>query len=343
MAVMHDKTMEDLARECGISKMTVSRVLRGRSGVSPATRDKVLIAAKRHNYELNALAQNFARRRSGFIGVATPFEGLIGSNYFAEIFKGFQRVLRDTEWDFALFDTLSPSFSDAGKLEKLYRARRVDGLLVVAPHANDAFLDTLAALRIPLVVVGETVASLNVGSVACNDYEGIELLCSHLFSLGHRRIAFVGGPQDLTSAKRRERAYIEFCRSRNLEVPAGFVHVGDYTMRSGREAGLFLLRAETRPTAIIAANDMMAFGVIESAHELDINVPREVSIAGFDDLPTAVERYPSLTTVHQPVAEMAERSAQLLVDALSSSQLSNSQITFPVSLVTRNSTTVPAQ
>jgi len=266
---------------------------------------------------------------------------LIGSYYFAEIFKGFQRVLGDTEWDFALFDTLSPSFNDASKIEKLYRTRRVDGLLVVAPHANDAFLDTLAELRIPLIVVGETITSSNVGSVACDEYQGVELLCSHLYSLGHRRIAFVGGPEDLTSAKRRERAFLEFCRSKNLEVPAGFVQVGDYTMQSGREAGLFLLGIEARPTAILAANDMMAFGVIESTHELDINIPREVSVAGFDDLPTAAERFPSLTTVHQPVAEMAERSAQLLVDALNSGELPKNQITFPVSLVTRASTAAP--
>jgi LacI family transcriptional regulator len=164
-----------------------------------------------------------------------------------------------------------------------------------------------------------------------------------LYSLGHRRIAFVGGPQDLTTAKRRERAYLEFCRSRNLEVPARFVQVGDYTMQSGREAGLFLLGINARPTAILAANDMMAFGVIESAHELDINIPREVSVAGFDDLPTAAERFPSLTTVHQPVAEMAERSAQLLVDALNSGELPKNQITFPVSLVTRASTAAPAR
>ena len=330
--------MEDIAVECGVSKMTVSRVLTGRNGVSAATRRKVLAAASRFNYEVNALAQNFSLKRSGFIGVATPFQGMIGSNYFGEVLAGFQRVLGETAWDFALFDTSSNSFSDGRKLEKLYRTRRVDGLLVLAPHSSDSFLDTLSDIRIPLVVLGETVASPDVCSVTCEDYEGIKMVCAHLCSLGHRRIAFVGGPPDLTTAKRRENAYIEFCRAGKLKMPPDYIQFGDYTMRSGRDAGLALLKSPVPPTAIVTANDMMAFGVIESARELNVSVPGALSVAGFDDLPTAAERFPSLTTVHQPVIEMAERSMQLLVDCLNLGQPPTGQIRLPVYMVKRQST-----
>ena len=333
--------MDDIARECGISKMTVSRVLAGRGGASSTLREKVLLVAKQLNYENNILASNFARRRSGFIGVATAFKGLLHSHYLAEVFKGFQQIIHDSVWDFALFDILSPSFSDGRKLQKLYRSRKVEGLLVVAPHLDDKFLATLANLQILLVVVGEMVTASDVSCVVCDDVQGILLACEHLYTLGHRCIAFVGGPQDLATAIRRKNAYVEFCRSRDLQLPPEFIQEGDYTMGSGRVAGVKLLAAKNRPTAIIAANDMMAFGLIESARELKIDVPREVSIVGFDDLPTAAERYPPLTTVHQPVVEMAARAARILVNAFDTGRRAEQQVVLPVHLVERGSTTYP--
>ena len=333
--------MDDIARECGVSKMTVSRVLSGRRGASTAMREKVLSVAKRFNYESNILASNFAQRRSGFVGVATPFEGLIGSNYLAEVFRGFQQTLSDSVWDFALFDILSPSFSDGSKLEKLYRSRKVEGLLVVAPHTDDEFLSTLANLQMLLVVVGEMVAHSNVSCVVCDDSQGIELACNHLYSLGHRQIGFVGGPQDLATARRRQSAYLKFCRSRKLKVPREYTQVGAYTMESGRLAGSELLGQKNRPTAIVAANDMMAFGLLEAARELRLDVPRELSIVGFDDLTSEVERYPRITTVHQPVVEMAARGAQLLVQAMETGKRPEQRIVLPVHLVRRSSTAAP--
>lgn len=331
-------TMQDIARECGLSMMTVSRVLRGQGYVSAAARDKVLKTAKHLDYELNTLAQNFARKRSGVIGVAAPFAGLIGSHYFGEIFQGFQRVFDDNDRHFALFDTLSTSFNEGGKLEKLYRTRKVEGLLVVAPSANDKFLDTFTDLRIPLVVVGKTVTNPKICCVGCEDYQGIESACAHLFALGHRKIGFVGGPTIFSVAHRREQAYLDFCKKKKLAVSDGFLQRGDYSMRSGREAGAALLGLKSRPTAILAANDMMAFGLMESARERGVAIPDEVSIAGYDDLPTAADRFPSLTTVHQPVVEMAERSARLLLDWLETGRAPGGQITLPTSLVERAST-----
>lgn len=330
--------MQDIATRCGLSMMTVSRVFSGKSYVSPATRDKVLKAAKDLDYEFNVLAQNFARKRSGFIGIATPFAGLIGSNYFGEIMRGFQRVFEDTDRNFALFNTLCPSFDEGHKLEKLYHTRKVEGLLVVAPQANAKYLDTFSDLRIPLIVVGKTVTNSKICCVGCDDYNGIKSVCSHLFALGHRKIAFIGGPQIFSVAQSRERAYVDFCRNKKLKMPQRFIDRGDYTMQSGRDAGLRLFGADIRPTAIVAANDMMAFGVIESARQLDIDVPDEVSIAGFDDLPMAAERFPALTTVHQPVFEMAERSARLLLNWLEAGQKPKGNVTVPVSLVEREST-----
>lgn len=331
--------MQDIALECGISMMTVSRVLRGKTNVSPATRDMVLDAAKRLNYESNVLAQNFVRRRSGFIGVAAPFQGLVGSSYFGEILNGFQRVKDGDERHFALFDTHSSSFKDGQVLGRLCRTRTVEGMLVIAPNANDKFLDALSEIKIPLIVVGKEVANRDIMCVSCDDARGIELVCEHLHALGHRRIAFIGGPLGFSVAQAREHAYTAFCRRKRFRIPAEYLQRGVYDMRSGREMGALLLGLPNRPTAIIAANDMMALGVLEMARELNIAVPMEISVAGFDDLPTAADHFPALTTVHQPVGEMAELGARLLLEWLDTGKAPERQETLGVTLVVRHSTT----
>jgi len=332
--------MADIARECGITKMTVSRVLAGRGGVKASTRDKILEAAKRLNYEINTLAQNFNFNRSGFIGVATPLSAMLGSPYLAEVFKGFQLGLasNETELNFALFDTESDSFNDGAKLARLYRQKRVDGLLVVAPHTYDRFLNTLEQLHTPMVVVGETASCQSLCSVSCNDQQGVEAMCSYLFDLGHRKIAFIEGTTETTTGLRRKNAYVRFCKKRGLKNPSWYIQPGNYSMQSGRAAGLVLLRAEPRPTAIIAANDMMAYGVIESARQLNLRIPQDISIGGFDDLPTAAERFPSLTTVHQPVLEMGERSMKTLLQSLNNSEPTTGHSVMDVSLIIREST-----
>src|SRR5271168_1127541 len=164
--------MEDIARDCGVSVMTVSRVLSGRANVKASTRDKILRSAERLNFAVNVLAQNFVQKRSGFVGVVIPFERLLGSDYSNLIFRGFQSVFATTPWDFAMFDMFSPSFDSGLKLEKLYLSRKVDGLLVVAPNANPDFFDTLTALGIPLVVAGKSVINSKICSVSCDDYRG---------------------------------------------------------------------------------------------------------------------------------------------------------------------------
>lgn len=337
---MHTK-MEDIARECGVTKMTVSRVLAGKTNVKPATRDRILEAANRLKYEVNTLAQNLNQNRSGFVAVATPFEGLLGSPYFSEVFLGFEAAFQNTDMDFALFNTHTESFNDGAKLAKLYRQRRVDGLLVVAAHTDDQFITTLEQRHVPMVVVGEHIPFANVCSVSCQDAQGIELICKHLYQLGHRKIAFVAGPQNFLTAIRRKTAFIDFCRRHDLPLPPEFMQVGSFTMRSGRDAGQALLTATDRPTAVVAANDIMAFGVIEAARSLGLDVPKDLSVAGFDDLPTATDRFPSLTTIHQPVREMGVLGATMLLEAMRSGNTLNHQTTLPVSLVVRESTRPP--
>lgn len=335
--------MEDIARECGVTKMTVSRVLAGKANVKNSTRQKILEAAARLKYEINTLAQNFNNNRSGFIAVATPFEGLLGSPYFGEVFRGVDKVIRGSDYDLALFNTHAESFNDGVKLARLYSQRRVDGILIVAAHTTDDFIATLEHQHVPMVVIGEQVPASSTCSISCEDARGIEKVCSHLYDLGHRRIAFVEGPPDFLTAIRRRGAFVDFCVARGLELPPSYIHEGGYTMRSGRVAGQKFLSMPNRPTAIVAANDLMAFGVIEAARSMGLDVPGDVSVAGFDDLPTATDRFPSLTTIHQPVFEMGELGTRILLEAMEKGEVPTLQTTLPVSLIVRESTRPPAE
>ena len=331
-------TMEDIARQCGVTKMTVSRVLAGKNYVKPATRERILAVAKRMKYEVNSLARNFTNNRSGFVAVATAFEGLLGSPYFSEVFAGFEQVLQATNLDFAMFNTHRETFNNGAKLAKLYHQRRVDGLFVVAAHTDDHFIGTLAQAHVPMVVVGEHVPASKVCSISCHDAEGIRMVCEHLYELGHRKIAFVEGPKDFLTAIRRKRAFMDFCKDHSLTIPSAFLQPGAFTMRSGREAGHALLTSSVRPTAVVVANDVMAFGVIESARALGLDVPGDLSVTGFDDLPTAVEHFPALTTIHQPVREMGVMAAEMLLNAIPSGKLPAKRITLDVRLIVRDST-----
>ncbi len=333
--------MTDIARECGITKMTVSRVLAGGDKVKPATKARVLAAAKKLNYEVNTLAKNLTKGRSGFVGVATPFEGLLGTCYFGECFRGFSKARKRFDLDFVLFDTKLESFQDGEKLTQLYRQCRFDGLLVLGAHMNDSFIESLKSAGIPLVIIGEKPLSSEICSVSCDNTGGVELLCEHLYTLGHRRIAFVEGPKNLKVAKSRREQYLNFCRTRKLITPPHYLQPGTFQMSSGREAGKALLTGHTRPTAIIAANDSMAFGVIESARELSLRVPHDVSVVGFDDLDDASQYSPPLTTVHQPAFEMGKLSAQKLFKSIDTDILPTGQTVLNVSLILRESTAVP--
>ena len=336
-------TMDDIARECGLSKKTISRVFTGSSAVKQSTRDRVQATAERLNYEVNHLARNLNQNRSGFIGLAGPLDAMFGGDYFAEAFRGFKRAIPDdSSYIFALFDTNSEAFNDGTKLAKLYRQRRVDGLLVVCLHTHDRFVSTLEQVHVPMVIVGEKPQNPGVCSVYCDDERGITQLCAHLYSLGHSRIAFVQGPSEYATSIRRKRAFLRFMHSKGLENPPWYIQPGDFSLRSGRAAAQILLQSEPRPTAIMAGNDTMALAIMETVRAHKLRVPEDISVAGFDDDRAARESSPTLTTSHQPIAEMGEFGARKLLYAINSNTVPKGHTTMEPALVIRESTGKPS-
>ena len=307
--------MADIAEACGVSKMTVSRVLSGKEyGVGKRTKKIVLEAVEKYNYTPNMLAKNFATHRSGYIGLALPFEGILGSSYFSELMIGIQDGLQGSGCQIAIFDTLSESFDNGAKVASLYYQKRVDGIIAVAPHSNDSFFDTLTQQNVPLIIAGEPTFQTELFNIAIDDQHGIKTLVDYLIEQGHRNIGFLSGPKQVLSSSFRKAGFISAMNENGLEVNQEWILAADYERYKARSEFLNLLSKPNVPTAIVAANDLMALGIMDAAFVKGIKIPEELSVVGFDDIPPSEFSQPPLTTIHQPIRELGKIAATTLRD-----------------------------
>jgi LacI family transcriptional regulator len=335
-------TMGDIARATGLSPMTVSRVLSAGGPVSEAKRKRVLAAAKRLNYHVDFIARQLRAQHTFQLGVVTPFQGLVGSVYFGHILQGIQQVLTGTDYHIALFDSLSEDFNDVRKCVNLCHERRVGGLIVVAPGLSAHFPETFANLQMPIIVVGSSPGQRAISYVDVDNHGGACAMTQHLIQLGHTRIGFIGGRNDLRDASQRESGFRDTMAKHHLTVVDEWVAQGDYETRKAFQLAMSLLAKSRRPTAVFAANDLMAYGVVDAARVLGLKVPEDLSVGGFDDLEASAEFVPALTTVGQPMMDLGRIAARYLLEVLNMAEppgVLRQQL--PARLVPRSSTAPP--
>jgi len=304
-------TVYDVARVAGVSAMTVSRVINGNAHVSDATRDKVQAAIASLKYQVNQAAR--AAR------VGTLRVGLLYSNpsaaFLSALLVGAMDQCSQNGAQLLLerCDSLS---SQRRAIERLI-AEGADGILLPPP-----LCDTPEALRqldeigMPCVAVATARPASTVAAVRIDDYEGARTMTRYLLSLGHKDIAFIKGDPEHTPAQLRYQAFVDAMEEAGQAVPPQRVAQGLFTYRSGLAAARNLLAQEPRPTAIFASNDDMAAAVIAVAHGLHLQVPEDLTVCGFDDTPVATTVWPELTTIHQPIGDMARVAVDLLVDQI---------------------------
>jgi DNA-binding LacI/PurR family transcriptional regulator len=310
-------TMGDLAKETGLSKMTISRVFADSSNVRQSTREKVLRASQKLGYEYNALAGNFASGRSGLIGVAIDVGALMGSVYFARLFKGAHGLLEDAGYRSVMFDTASEEFSDGARLARLVAQRRVDGLLAIVPPRNrTAFLSSFSRQHTSIVVIGGRCDEASIPWVDLDNHHAVELLLRHLHRLGHRKIGFLAGPGEITDAIERADAFHALRETLQLEWDEKWQQDGEFGYGTGREGAHRILAADNRPTAILAANDASALGACEAIRALGMTPGREISVAGIDGWDLAEQADPPITTISQPLEQIGERAANMLLEGI---------------------------
>jgi LacI family transcriptional regulator len=330
-------TVWDVARRAGVSAMTVSRVVNGSAGVSAKNRDKVMRAVDELHYQVNVAAR--AAR------VGTLRVGLLYSNP-SEAFLSAFLVGALTECGqtgaHLILEHCDNLKSQRKAIDRLIDAG-ADGILVPPPLCDaKSALKMLAELGIPSVAVATARPSAGMSAVRIDDYEGALTMMRHLLDLGHTDIGFIKGDPEHTPAQLRYQAFIDAMRGAGLDVPAERVAQGMFTYRSGLLAARELLARPTRPTAIFASNDDMAAAVIAVAHGMHLQVPEDLTVCGFDDTPVATTVWPELTTIHQPITDMARSAVALLIDHVRTQRAGHAydprHRLMPYTLVVREST-----
>ncbi len=329
-------TLRDVARRAGVSIATVSYVLNGTRSVSPEVEARVREAVRALQYRPNRLARGLRRKRTHVIGLVVPDSA---NPFFAEIARGMEDLSFAHDHSVILCNSDGDPAKEQRYLGVLIE-QQVDGIALVSAHATPAHLSMLRQRRIPFVVVDRDLPGLEADCVLADNFQGGYLATRHLLERGHRRIACIAGPSELTPSADRVRGYRRALEEAGIRPREVWVQRGDFRAESGYEAARFFLSlpAKVRPTAIFACNDLMAIGAMRAIGEAGLSIPDDIALVGFDDILLASYVIPPLTTVAQPTYEMGRMAGDLLLRRLGEPDRPPARLILPVRLVVRQST-----
>jgi LacI family transcriptional regulator len=300
-------TIKDVARVAGVSVASVSRALNGHDSVTETTRKRIVDAAGELRYVPHAGARSMITRRTETVGVLLPD---LHGEFFSELIRGIDSAARARGFHLLVSSSHGSASETAQALRTLQG--RVDGLLVMSPHADAGMLAENLPGTLPTVLMNTRVAEGSYAALSVDNYGGATAMMQHLVDAGHRRIAFISGPDNNFDAEERLRGYRD-ALARLLPDAREMILPGDFSEASGYRAGLAICAGREPPQAILAANDMMALGCLFALTENGRGVPKDIALAGFDDIPIARYVTPTLTTVRVRIADLGRRAFERLV------------------------------
>ena len=326
--------MSDVGRVAGVSHQTVSRVINGSPHVRPETRQRVLAAMEELGYRPNPVARALVTGRSQTLGVVSFDTTLYGP---ASTLFGIERAAHEAGYFIIVASLKALNRSSVTDAVERLRRQGVDGILVIAPHreAGDALLHTHA--DVPLVAV-EAGPEEGVPVVAVDQVAGAVSATQHLLDLGHETVWHITGPPNFIESQQRLKGWRMTLERAGAELPEPLV--GDWSPRAGYELGR-RLSGEPSVTAVFVANDQMALGLLRAMHEAGREVPNELSVVGFDDIPEAPYFLPPLTTVRQDFNEMGTRSLRALLRTIETGEAPSAGMLVSPELIVRASTAAP--
>jgi LacI family transcriptional regulator len=329
-------TIAMIAADVGVSVATVSKVLNGRADVAATTRARVEDSLARHQYR----RRRGKRRRTGTDHLDLVFHQL-DSVWAMEIVRGVEGIAAAAGIDVVLSQLGGRHRPADGWLERVL-GRRPLGVLFVLCGLTQTQQQRLRRQRIPFVVVDtDSATSASVPTVGSNNWNGGLLATRHLLELGHQRIAVVSGPEDVLCSRSRVAGFRFAHDEAGLPVDPALIRYGNFYLDAGYRHGMELLAGPGRPTAIFAGSDMQAVGVLRAARRLGLDVPGELSVIGYDNLPVAAWLDPGLTTVNQPLQDMAGTATRMLLELARGTEPATSRVDLVTELVVRESTAPP--
>lgn len=327
-------TSADVARAAKVSQSAVSRTFTRGASVSPDTRRKVLQAADELGYRPNALARSLISGRSGIIGLLVAY---LDNQFYPVVIEKLSRALQDRGFRVLLFMT------DQGDQDAVVREilqYQVEGVVMASAHLSSKLAQQCADNGIPVVLFNRYIATSPANSVTSDNLEGGRLVANFLVDGGHQRIAYIAGFEDSSTSRDREAGFYKGLAERGVVCHSRAV--GAYTQEGAARATRELFQGDNRPDAVFVANDHMAFAVMDVLRtEMDLAIPDDVSIVGYDDVPQAAWKAYDLTSVEQPSGPMIEATIAILLDQIENRNVSRQAAVLPARLVVRGSARLP--
>ena len=336
-------TIADVARRAAVSKSTVSRVLNGDTGhMRPTTHERVRQAIQELGYRPSALARSLTLRHSRTIGLLISD---VGNPFYAEVIQGVEDIALAQGYSLFTANT-HYNLTRAERLITSLADHQVDGMIIMSSILSEQLLDLVLERGIPSVVIDWPVATEDsrVARLHVDYASGIRQAVDHLVTLGHRTIAHLSGPLDLPTSRARQEAFLAALAANGLDPQSAPLYEGTLRIEGAHAALGDLLARRPRPSAILAANDQSALGLLFSAHALGLRLPDDLSLVGLDDIRLAAQVSPSLTTVALPRIELGALAAEMLLGLVQTPETSATmpiERTVTTRLVVRASTAAP--
>ncbi|WP_168792855.1 LacI family DNA-binding transcriptional regulator [Paraburkholderia aromaticivorans] len=322
-----------VAEQAGVSVATVSRVLNGHENVRPATRDKVLAAIDASGYRVNELARNLRTAESRLLLTMVPD---VGNPFYAEIVRGIDSVARQHGYFMLLCDTGADPGRERSYFD-LLRRRRADGAICLDPATIQQALGE-ASSALPWVACCEFDPSVGVPYVGIDNYRAAGDAVRHLLARGHRRIGFINSDVDYLYARQRQQGYLDALTAAGITPDERWrMNLNSLDYEAGASAAATLMNQPQAPSAIFAVSDTLAIGVIHGLRSVGKRVPDDIAVVGFDDISLAAQIDPPLTTIAQPMRELGETAARLLLQRLANPLANVPGVLLPHRLVIRGS------
>lgn len=327
-------TIRDVAQRAGVSVSTVSRVLTSNAPVQEETRRAVEDAILQLGYRPNGLARGLRNKETKTIGLIIPD---VANPFFPEVARGVEDAACKRGYSVILCNSGNDRAKEAMYFGVL-KERRIDGIIITGSGSLNEYAQLCEKEDFPVVFLDRSADDIDIDSVESDSYGGACQAVRHLLDLGHREIAFVSGSSRTSTASRRMRGYIDTLREHGIDPSPEFIVPGDFTLEAGVRAGRELLRRKHRPTAVFIANDIEAIGVMMAAEAMNLSIPDDLSVVGFDNTLLSTVSRPALTTVSQPKYEMGHQAVKLIVERIRRKQRGVRHLVLATNLEIRGST-----